>query len=324
MKSCRSALVMRLRIALVLSCGVAMLSAAAARDVLPTWEQFTEAGSKIERALFREMAMPGGAVVSRRPPSEAKPLLDNLVRADANNAELYSLRALEEEQELDFAAAEKDWAAYATHAPDRATGQIALADFYHRRGRPADEIAALDATADSVEQVDEQFTPAAQQKSWAAFERIFQVIGANGFGGEISVKHYDAWIKRYPRESGIYSKYFDYLLSRKKFADAVDLLARYSRAFPDDQVFAVKNRAQLEFRRGNREQSLAVYDGAFEPLWPHELIQGYFDLLRQTDGLRKFLERSRSELTRNPDDLNATARIFSTTGKKEKQMPRWR
>jgi len=67
---------------------------AAADDAIPDWLQFTEAGSRIENALFRPMRLPGGAVLARRPPSESGPLLDELVSKEPANAELYSLRAL--------------------------------------------------------------------------------------------------------------------------------------------------------------------------------------------------------------------------------------
>ncbi len=298
------------RVAAALACAAIAIAVAGARDSLPSWQQFAEAGSKIEAALFREMPLPGGAMLSRRPPAEAKPLLDNLVHADPNNAELYSLRALEEEQQQDFDGAENDWKLYAVRAGDHAAAQLALADFYHRRARPKDEIAALGEIAKAPARADEQFIPAAQQQSWRAFERIFQVIGANGFSADISVKEYGAWIARHPRESTAYSKYFDYLLGQKKFAEAVELLAQYSRAFPKDSVFAVRARAQLEFRRGNNEQSLAVYDRAFQPLWPRELIDSYFGLLRQTESLRTFLDASRKALVDDPNDLNAATRIF--------------
>src|SRR5207244_10577591 len=36
----------------------------------------------------------------------------------------------------------------------------------------------------------------------------------------------------------------------------------------------------------------------------------YFDLLAQTQGSREFLDAARAALNKNPDDLNATARVF--------------
>jgi hypothetical protein len=49
---------------------------------------------------------------------------------------------------------------------------------------------------------------------------------------------------------------------------------------------------------------------AFQPLWPAELVQSYFDLLKLTYRERQFLERARSELAANPDNIKAVARIF--------------
>ncbi|MGA2347938.1 MAG: hypothetical protein ABSF93_18145, partial [Candidatus Sulfotelmatobacter sp.] len=69
---------------------------------LPSWVRNTEAGSAIEAAFFRMMSMPSGAVAFRRPPRETRPALTDLIKTQPRNAELYSLRALEDEQQLDF------------------------------------------------------------------------------------------------------------------------------------------------------------------------------------------------------------------------------
>ena len=39
-------------------------------------------------------------------------------------------------------------------------------------------------------------------------------------------------------------------------------------------------------------------------------MKSYFDLLSQTQSLRKFLDQSRAALNANPDDLSAMARVF--------------
>ena len=65
------------------------------------------------------MSLPSGAVPFRRPPSETRPALGELIKAQPHNAELYSLRALEDEQQLDFTAAESDWKAYVENSSDK-------------------------------------------------------------------------------------------------------------------------------------------------------------------------------------------------------------
>ena len=94
--------------ALVVSAGLTL----AAMGELPSWIRDVEANSAIEAAFFRMMSLPNGAVAFRRPPSETRPALGELIKGQPHNAELYSLRALEDEQQLDFTAAEPDWKAY--------------------------------------------------------------------------------------------------------------------------------------------------------------------------------------------------------------------
>ena len=67
---------------------------------------------------------------------------------------------------------------------------------------------------------------------------------------------------------------------RKQYSAAEALIARYHAAFPARRSLphprpgAARNPA-----RGNVDQALAVYDRAFEPLWPADLVQSYFALL---------------------------------------------
>ena len=86
----------------------------------------------------------------RRPPKETRPELSKLIAATPKDAELYSLRALEEEQQLDFAAAEADWKKCVDVATDRGAARVALADYYHRRLQSHEEFDALSIAAARV------------------------------------------------------------------------------------------------------------------------------------------------------------------------------
>jgi Flp pilus assembly protein TadD len=268
-----------------------------------------ESGSAIEAALYRWMPMPVSKVFGLRPPREATPLLTDLIRRQPG-AELYSLRALNEEAALDFTAAEADWKKYAEAAPDRVQAQWSLADFYHRRLRPADEIASLTLMARAPAPPAEKLTPLEQQRSWLAFERIFHVIAENALPADVSEQSYRAWLDRYPAQQAVYARYFQFLLDRKSFAEVEKLIARYHAELPADEVLPIKERALLAYRSGSIEQGLAIYDTQFQPLWPQELIDSYFALMSETRSLRTYLDQARAAVERNPDDLNAAARIF--------------
>jgi predicted Zn-dependent protease len=281
-----------------------------ASGALPEWIRNIEARTEIEAAFFRMMSLPGGEVAFRRPPSETRPALGDLLKKQPGNAELYSLRALEDEQQLDFTAAESDWKSFAEKSDDKAAGQLSLADFYHRRLRPLDEIKALSTAASAPPDISEKLTPVSEQRSWRAFERIFGVIRAQGLPLEVSVAQYHSWLARYPQEPSLYPRFLEYLIGVKDFSGATQLIAQYHEKFPADEILPVKARALVEYRQGALQQGLAVYEKGFQPLWAPELIKSYFDLLTQTHSLRKFLDEARAAQQANPEDLNAVGRIF--------------
>jgi len=285
--------------------GMATLSGA-----LPEWIRNVEGRTAIEAAFFRLMALPGGEVLYRKPPGETRPALGELLRKQPADSELYSLRALEDEQQLDFAAAEADWKSFAEKSADKSAAQLLLADFYHRRLQPLDEIKALSAVAGAPPDTSEKFTPASGQRSWRAFERILGVIRTQGLPAEVSVAQYRAWLARYPQETSLYARFLEYLISIKDFPAATQLISQYHEKFPADEILPVRARALVEYRQGSLEQGLAVYEKSFHPLWAPELIKSYFDLLAETHSLRKFLDEAKAAQQANPGDLNAAARIF--------------
>src|SRR5580704_15744013 len=143
-----------------LACGAILI-----RGQLDPWVQHIPAGPAIA-ALFESVPMPGGPTQILRPPGEARPALTSLITNAPRDAALYRLRAQEAEVALDFTAAEADWKACVPLASDRYSAQLDLADFYHRRARPRDELSALMAATGAK---DDPLLPATSQRAWRAF-----------------------------------------------------------------------------------------------------------------------------------------------------------
>ena len=267
--------------------------------------QHTPMGPAIA-AMFRTVAMPGGAVPVLLRPAETRPALTALISSSPNDAALYRLRAHEAEMALDFPAAEGDWKIYAAKASDSYAAHLELADFHHRRMQPADEVAALTAAAAAP---DDPLEPATGQRGWHAFERMAAVAHDDGLPENETVAVYRAWVARYPKEPEARRKLIAHLIDAKQFAEAETEIAEYGRAFQDEYE-PVRMRADLEMRRENSDAALAIYDRAFQPLWPDEMRAAYFKLLGDEGRLRDFAGRTRTALAANPADLDATARLF--------------
>src|SRR5205807_4693920 len=109
-------------------------------------------------------------------------------------ADLASLQAMEDEQQLDFSAAETHWKKYAELNKDREAGFSALADFYGRRLRPQQQIAALDEVAKQPANAQEKLLSPAEQNSWHAFTHIFEVVQAQALPPATSREQYKLWM----------------------------------------------------------------------------------------------------------------------------------
>jgi hypothetical protein len=284
-----------------------------ARAVLPPWLQHVIGSSAIEAALYRMMQLPGVQALYPRPPKEAQTELAHLSSSAPDDAALYQLRARADEQALDEAAAERDWKLFTTHAKDPVAAKLELADFYQRRMSYPQEIATLNEVAAAPTPSSETYLDPTRQRSWIAFERILTTIDQQGLPPADTAATFNAALTRYPNQPALYAATLQFDLDQKDWPAATALIARYHLQFPLDDIFPVRAQALLEFRRGNIDAALAVYDHAFQPLWSPDLVQSYLALLAQTHRQRAFVASARQQLTDHPDGplaLNALARIF--------------
>jgi tetratricopeptide (TPR) repeat protein len=281
---------------------------------LARWLENAEAGSGVEKALYRLMKLPGGEALYRRSPREARPELTALIGAGKNSAALYSLRAMEDEKALDFDAAERDWKSWAQKAGDKPAANLDLADFYERRLKPQEELAALESVGQASASPRERWTASESRQSWKAWEHTLGVVDRFALPRAVAAREYAGWEQRYPQAPPVYERELAFDLAGKDFSSASALIARYRKAIPGDQQFPVRAEAQVEAGRGSAKDGLAVYDRSFEPLWPAELVKSYYDLLVSGRQTLKTRDALRARLAANPDGgadaLKDAAKLF--------------
>jgi len=274
-----------------LSLIAALLAACAvSRADFGQWLQNIDAASRFEAIFFRTVTLPAGQVQLRRPPRETRP---ELAKLPANDAQAAFLRAREAELQLDFAAAETAWKQYVALTPDKTAANIELADYYHRQLKPADELKALVAAGKAE-----------------TFTRAITLVRDQAMPFEAGSGVYMAWIAREPKSTAVRQQMHAYLVANQKWSEADAFLTVYRATFPEDKVFPVSGKASMERKRGPAEKALAVYDAEFRPLWPGQLIQAYFEVLKETHSLRAFLEATRAQITAKPLELAPAARLF--------------
>jgi predicted Zn-dependent protease len=273
------------------------------------WIEHVEADSGLEKALYRLMQLPGGEILFRRPPRETIPALTALEQTDKSVA-FYSLRALQQEQALNFDAAERDWKTWAGQSNDPAAAHLDLADFYERRLKPQDELAALEFVGNSTAGAQERWTAAEAQRSWLAWERALTVAGQFALPRATVTAIYAGFVARYPHQQSLWARQLGFLLDGRDYAAASTLIEHYRSEFPGDRVFPLQAEADLAARRGAAQDGLAVYERGFDPLWPPELIRSYYALVLKSRTQQQFADRLHARLAADPADLKTAARLF--------------
>jgi hypothetical protein len=285
-------------------------AAAALLAAVPDWVANMATGSRLEAVLLRVVPAGSTQVEVRRPPREARAEISKLLSTAPDDAELLALRARQCEQLQDSVCAEADWRRYGDLAADKQAALLELADYYHRRLEPAKELDALSRAASLPSPAWERLTPVTAQRSWGAYQRIFTLIDAQGLAPALADAQYRAWQDRYADRPEPYRARFAFLLRNGNLPAAEGAITAYARRFTSDPVFPVTARAQLARRRGGAAAALEVYDRAFDPLWPPELVRSWFDLLRETQSLRTWLAAARAAAAVDPDALEPAARTF--------------
>jgi tetratricopeptide (TPR) repeat protein len=300
----------RARLRLVALVAAALVSTTlVGRAELPEWVRNVEGTGALHDALFRTVPTPGGPVDVRKSSAETYEGL-RTVTDPAAGAALFALRGRAAEEKLDPVAAETDWIAFSHAVKDAGAGQLALANFYHRRLQPQKEADALAAAARAPDAPGDRLLPPDERRSWRTFARLFALIDTQQLPDTFAEAQDRAWMAAYPQSPEPYDRLFQFLVSRQRAADAETLLTGYHTAFPADEAWVLKGRAALATQRGATEDALAVYDRSFRPLWGADIVRGYFELLDRTHNLRAFLDRARADIAAHPDDLTPAARLF--------------
>jgi Flp pilus assembly protein TadD len=260
----------------------------AAQGNLSRWLQDIEATSRLESVFFKSVALPSGAVVAKRSPAEARAELGKLILAGPSDAELYALRALQAEQQLDFVAAETDWKKHVDLASNKTAAQTALADFYHRRLQPREELAALTAAG--------------------LHQRAVDLVEAQGLDRSLAADQFKSWVRRDSKDQAVYAKALEYLNRNKLFAASEEVLSVYKQNFAPNSEFAVRTQADIEYARGNAARAAEIWDQSFDPLWPSSTLSRYFEVVGSGKD-RQLLGRLQAEAAARPNDLIAAAKL---------------
>lgn len=277
---------------------------------LPEWISTIEVRHKLEDVFYRPVTFGINVLSWRKAPKETRPALTQQIQQTPADAQLYYLRAREAEAQLDFAAAEADWAKYVQIAPARAQAWQDKAAFHQRRGEPEKELASLLEAAKLPATGAEIYRPIRQQESWLVLDRAAKLVPEHLLSDDRAIDVFRARETRFPNEMGAYTSFADWLIARKRWTDIETLIPRYQKAFPESTVWPVQTRAKMERGRNGLNAAIAVYEQNMSGGMMDFFFSDYVRLLDEAGRRRQFVATLRQRQAADPSAFEPAIMLY--------------
>jgi tetratricopeptide (TPR) repeat protein len=258
-----------------------------------------EAGALMEAALYTRVEFFGAQALVPFPTAEARNRL-----AEVRERFPREPRVLLKLAELDEKLGRPDEAflemqTYALIEPDKATAFERLADFSHRRAR-------FDTEAEALEQL-LRVAPAAQRP--AVLRRLVDLAHAQALKKYSTPAFYEQVIAQDPEAFEIIEEYLDQLIKERNLAEALRVLRQYKERFPERRTYLIKKEVSILDQLKQPREAEAVYQAAFDPFWPEELSDSFYQFLKDHDRFRAYGFELREAFRRDPVDFRTAVRL---------------
>ena len=301
---------------------------------MPRFLQDLTVGDPLNQAFYTTVSFFGVSIDVPRPTQEARTELQKYVALPPGQrpqstpsgapqgeaeAKLYRLLAEQDERVLDFAAAEANLQQFVERSSDKPAAYGVLAEFYERRLRFGDAVAALVKQAETADRL--QVTGDRGQADvglsgrvrYRAMQRAMGLIESRRLSAPDALELRRRLQEWYPEEPLAYQELLTALLQRKQHPEALALLERYRDKFPRDPEYALHTQARLLESQGNLDAALEVYSRNYQPPWSDSLVQGYLGLLRRARRFEPFVQSLGQKLKQNPLDFPSVTLLFRAT-----------
>ena len=253
----------------------------------------------IESALFTRVEFFGAQALVPYPTAEARNRLAAVQAQHAAEPEIYLQLAQLDEQLGRADEAARELERYAALKHDAAPALEQLASFYERRADFAQEAATL-----------ERLLARAPADARAGLmQRLIELARVQQLPKYLTPAFYEQVIAQDPTAYAIIEQYIDKLAEQKAYAAALKVLRAHKAQFPERAPQLVEKEATLLDSLGRARQAEQVYEVAFDPFWPDELSDSFYEFLKSHDRYRAYSRELRARFQRDPSDYDTAVRL---------------
>lgn len=191
---------------------------------------------------------------------------------------------------------------YANLQPEGADGLRRLAAFYHGRGMYAEEARTLQRLA--------LLTPSATECE-AVADRVADLVRKHAPANVDVAGFYRQLVERRPENLTFLKRHLERLAADDRLDDVLRALDEWQPKYPNETRYFLKLRADVYDKRGRRDDAVAVYDRAFDPLWPRAVVRDWYEFLRRYGRYRTYRRGLQERFRKGATDFDTAARLFN-------------
>lgn len=270
-----------------------------------------ERAALIEQALYTRVEFFDAQALVPYPTGPARDRLAAVQAKYVNDPQIdLKLSQLDEKLGREAEAA-AEMRAFAEHEPDKTNALETMAAFWERRAQFADEAEALERLL--------QIAP--MDRRVEIFGRLIELARTHLLKKYLAPAFYEQTLAQNPSAFEIIEQYLQKLIDEKNYPEALKLVRQYHGRFPDRQAFLIEKEATILDEMGQEKEAEAAYTKAFDPFWPVELSEKFYEFLKDHDRFRAYGHELRAAFRRNPADFDTAVRLLHYSKQAYRESP---
>src|SRR3712207_6797756 len=249
-----------------------------------------EVAAQIDSALYARAEFFGAQARVPYPTPEARNRLAELKEQRPNEPRVLLALARLDEKLGRYEQAEAGMGEYVAASGESFKALEALAAFQHGRALFEKEAATLERMLGAA--------PAGGRRE--VLERLVRLAEAQRLEKYLRPEFFERVISEHSSDFEIVKGYVERLSERKDTAAALDAVRRHARLFPSRRRYFLEKEVAILDAAGRGREAEAVYRAAFDPFWPSDLSEQFYDFLREHDRFRAYGTELREAFRRDP------------------------
>src|SRR5437868_515188 len=199
-----------------------------------------------------------------------------------------------------YELAEEELGEYVAESGEGRDALEELAAFQHRRALSAKEAATLERLLRN----------APDEERSVVLERLVRLAESQKLLNYLAPEFFEGVIAEHPSDFRVVAAYVDRLAEKREASSALDAVRRYRERFPVRRLYFMAKEVSILEAAGRAREAEAAYLSAFDPFWPDDVSEKFYDFLREHDRYRAYGGELREAFRRDPADLRLAVRLF--------------